>query len=188
MHWSRIKGPALTAMLQTGNLSPMLQAVVERTGFLENGASSALDKLAGRTGITKLNSTQVFSGMPPLKLSITLHFRAFHDPLAEVREPIRQIQEWAVPQLLSSDGLVSGAIEGAGERGFIETIFPSISPQIIGMRYGDRTYEPMVIESVSEPITAARSEKGILVQQSIQITLSTLSAIDRRDIGRMYRL
>jgi hypothetical protein len=182
------KAPALTAMLQSGNLSPMLQAVMETTGFKADSVASVLDKATGRTGITKLNSTQIFSGMPPLKLSLTLHFRAWHDPITEVRNPIKQIQEWAVPQLLSSDGLVAGAIKGAGMQGFIETVFPSISPQVIGMRYGDRTYEPMVIESVSEIITAPRSETGVLVQQSIQITLSSLSALDRRDIGRMYRL
>lgn len=182
------KAPALTAMLQSGNLSPLLQAVMERTGITADGVSSALEKATGRTGITKLNSTQIFSGMPPLKLTLTLHFRAWYDPIAEVRNPIKQIQEWAVPQLLSTDGLAAGTIKGAGKQGFIDTIFPSTSPQIIGMRYGDRTYEPMVIESVSEPITAPRSEKGILVQQSIQITLSSLAALDRRDIGKIYRL
>lgn len=183
------KAPALTAMLQSGTLTPMLQAVAEKLGYDTAGSTAAgmLEKAAGRTGITKLNSTQIFTGMPPVKLSLTLHFRALVDPIAEVRDPIAQIEKWAVPQLLSSDGLIAGGVKNSGKQDFIETIFPSIAPQVIGMRYGDRTYEPMVIESISEPITNPRSEKGVLVQQSIQITLSTLNALDRRDIDRIYR-
>ena len=182
------KAPALTAMLQSGTLTPMLQAIAQELGYDAAGTAAAgmLEKAAGRTGITKLNSTQIFSGMPPLKLSMTLHFRALVDPIAEVRAPIAQLQKWAVPQLLSADGLIAGGIKGAGKKDFIETIFPSIAPQIIGMRFGDRTYEPMVIESISEPFTSPRSDKGVLVQQSIQITLSTLNALDRRDIDRIY--
>lgn len=183
------KAPALTAMLQSGSLTPMLQAVAEKLGYDTAGTTAAgmLEKAAGRTGITKLNSTQIFTGMPPLKLSLTLHFRAVKDPIAEVRDPIAQLQKWAVPQLLSSEGLLSGGIKGAGKKDFIETIFPSVAPQVLGMRYGDRTYEPMVIESISEPFTNPRSDKGVLVQQSIQITLTTLTALDRRDIDRIYR-
>jgi hypothetical protein len=178
----------LTAMLQSGNAASMLQTVARAMGMDASGTSVAtmLEKATGRTGITKLNSTQIFGGMPPLKLSLTLHFRALNDPIAEVRDPIAQLQKWAVPQMLA-DGTVSAGIAGAGVNDFIETVFPSISPQVIGMRYGDRTYEPMVIESISEPITNPRSDKGVLVQQSIQIQLSTLNALDRRDIDKFYR-
>lgn len=178
----------LAAMLQSGAATSMVQAVVEGLGLDIKGSALAgmLDKVTGRTGITKLNSTQIFNGMPPMKLSMTMHFRAMANPEIEVREPIAQLQKWAVPQLLSSVGMIAGGIRDAGKKDIIETIFPSISPQVIGMKYGDRTYEPLVIESISEPFTSPRSDKGVLVQQSIQITLSTLNALDRRDIDRIY--
>jgi len=178
----------LTAMLQSGAAASMVQTVAKALGVDTKGNSvvAMLEKATGRTGITKLNSTQVFGGMPPLKLTLTLHFRALLDPITEVRMPIVQLQQWAAPQMLSADGTIAAGIAGAGEKDFIETAFPSISPQVIGMKYGDRTYEPMVIESISEPFTGLRSEKGVLVQQSIQITLCTLNALDRRDIARIY--
>jgi hypothetical protein len=53
-----------------------------------DGAIELLRNAAGRTGITKLNSTQIFSGMPPVKFSFTAHFRALTDPQSEVRDPI----------------------------------------------------------------------------------------------------
>jgi len=179
----------LTAMLQSGNAAAMLQTVAKAMGLDASGTSvaAALEKATGRTGITKLNSTQVFDGMPPMKLTLTLHFRALEDPIREVRNPIAQLQKWAVPQMLSADGTVAAGLAGAGKNDFIETVFPSISPQVIGMKYGDRTYEPMVIENISEPITAPRSSTGVLIQQSIQISLSTLNALDRRDIDKLYR-
>lgn len=179
----------LMAMLQSGNAAAMLQTVVSSLGYDARGTTlaTALDKATGRTGITKLNSTQVFSGMPPLKLSLTLHFRALYDPIAEVRDPIAQLQKWAVPQMLSSDGTVAAGLKGAGQNDFIETVFPSISPQVLGMKFGDRTYEPMVIENITEPITNPRSNDGVLIQQSITIQLSTLNALDRRDIDKFYR-
>lgn len=179
----------LTAMLQSGNAAAMLQTVARAMGMDASGTSVAatLEKATGRTGITKLNSTQIFGGMPPMKFSLTLHFRALYDPIAEVRDPIAQIQKWAAPQMLSADGTIAAGVKGAGANDFIETVFPSISPQVIGMRYGDMTCEPLVVDSVSAPITAPRSDKGVLVQQSIQITLSTLTALDRRDIDRIYR-
>ena len=110
--------------------------------------------------------------MPPVKITLTAHFRALRDPVAEVREPIAQLKKWAVPQMLASDGLITNGIRSAGKNDVIGTIFPSFSPQVIAMRYGDLTYEPMVIESISEPFTTPRSEKGILgvCQPSCRVT------------------
>jgi hypothetical protein len=186
------KAPALTAMLQSGTLNGTLTAAAQWIGRQFGAgdvdaaaATGLLGRATGRTGITKLNSTQIFSGMPPIKLTMTLHFRALEDPVKEVRKPIMQLKQWALPQLLSADGLISGVIKG-NEDGYIEKIFPSISPQIIGMRYGDMTYEPMVIESISEPFTLPRSKDGVIVAQSIQITLATLTALDRRDLEKIY--
>ncbi|HEY0662788.1 MAG TPA: hypothetical protein VGD21_15875, partial [Lysobacter sp.] len=140
----------------------------------------------GRTGITKLNSTQVFSGMPPVKLSMTLHFRALIDPVSEVRAPLAQLKEWALPQVLANDGFIANAVKNGNKEGLVETVFPSVVPQIIGMQYGDMTLQPLVIESISEPITAPRSSDGAIIALSVQVTLATLTALDRRDVQRIY--
>ena len=187
------KAPALSAMLQSGSLTSILQGIgsagVASDMMTELAQKSAemTRKLEGRTGITKLNSTQIFSGMPPIKLSFTLHFRAFKDPIKEVREPILKLKEWALPQALAADGLIAGGIKNAGNQGVFDILFPSLTPQIVGMSYGDMTYLPLVIESVSEPITNPRSEKGVMTACSVQITLATLTALDRADIRNIYR-
>jgi hypothetical protein len=180
----------LSAMLQSGAAESTLQAVAKSFGIDASGISDWLGKATGRTGITKLNSTQIFNGMPPVKLSMTLHFRALVDPIKEVRDPIAQLMKWAVPQMLSANGTVAAGISSAadgGYQGIFATVFPSLSPQVLGMKYGDMTYEPMVIESISKPFTNPRSAAGVLIHQSVQITLCTLAALDRRDIDNLYR-
>lgn len=187
------KAPALSAMLQSGSLAPILQAMGSSgfmSGKFDEMAKKSADftrSLAGRTGITKLNSTQIFTGMPPVKMSLTLHFRALQDPVMEVKNPLIQLKEWALPQRLAIDGLIANGINNGIKQNPIETIFPSKAPQIIGMQYGDMTYEPMVIESISDPVTAPRSSDGVIIACSVQITLGTLTALDRGDMRKIYR-
>ncbi|MDF0506598.1 hypothetical protein POK33_38250 [Burkholderia cenocepacia] len=182
------KAPTISSMLQSGSLAPTIQALGEKAGAGDKAsqAVNALSSAQGRVGITKLNSTQVFQGMPPVKLSITAHFRALIDPVSEVQIPISQLQQWAVPQYLADDGVIANAVKNGADQSILETVFPSLAPQIIGMKYGDRTYEPLVIESISEPITNPRSIDGVSISCSVTMTLATLTAIDRRDIQRMH--
>jgi hypothetical protein len=188
------KAPMLSAMLQSGSATSMLQALAgtgimsDKLDDLSKKSVDFLRDVEGRTGITKLNSTQIFTGMPPVKMTLTLHFRALIDPAAEVRDPILQLKEWALPQVLSEDGLVAGAVKNGTERKIIESLYPSRTPQIMGMKYGDMNYMPVVIESISEPFTNPRSDKGVMVSSSVQITLATLAALDRRDIRNVYNI
>ena len=100
------KAPALTAMLQGGAIQPVINAVrdavvgsgvsgAEKTGSGFEEASKTAKALQGRTGITKLNSTQIFSGMQPIKIPITAVFRAYRNPKAEVMSPVLQLLKWA---------------------------------------------------------------------------------------------
>ncbi|MFL9890214.1 hypothetical protein [Paraburkholderia sp. RL17-381-BIF-C] len=181
------KVPTISAMLQSGVLSADVAALV--TKFSKDGGEDAIKLLrsaTGRTGITKLNSTQVFSGMPPVKFSFTAHFRALIDPKSEVRDPITQLEQWAVPQYLADQGVIAGALQNGLKNLGLETIFPSVSPQLLAMKYGDQTILPIVIESISKPFTVPRSSKGEAINVAVQLTVATLTAIDRRDIAGFY--
>jgi hypothetical protein len=182
------KAPALSAMLQSGTLTAPLQAMLGNFGvnLKDTSIGQGLSKVMGRTGATKLNSQQIFSGSPPLKFTLTAHFRALQDPIMEVQQPIQQLKEWTVPQFLADDGLISGAVIQGTNRGVMETIFPSKAPQVIGMRYGDMTYGPLVIESISEPFTNPRTEKGVMQHCAVTMTVATLTALDRRDVQKIY--
>lgn len=187
------KIPALSAQLQSGVLSSTVQSMLGGVGLLNQDGTSKigsvdfLKQANGRTSASKLNSTQVFSGMPPVKMSMTCHFRALKDPIREVRDPIQQLKGWALPQYLADEGLIAGALNHGGSRSPVETIFPSMAPSVLGMKYGDATYSPVVIESISEPFTNPRSEKGVMLSCSVTLTLATLTALDRRDVQKMYR-
>ncbi|WP_124597134.1 hypothetical protein [Burkholderia stagnalis] len=179
------KAATISAMLQSGQLSSDLQALFGGK-VSQSGVGKILRDATGRTGITKLNSTQVFSGMPPVKFSFTAHFRALIDPQKEVRAPIMQLEQWAVPQYLADQGVIAGALQNGLKQSPLETIYPSVAPQLLAMRYGDQTILPIVIESISKPFTVPRSSKGEAINVAVQLTVATLTAIDRRDVAGFY--
>ena len=153
-----------------------------RSKALKETAAKA-GELTGRTGITKLNSRQVFTGMPPVKIPITLYFRAWADPIAEVERPIDQLYQWALPQHLANSSVLAGGLEEilAGQVPDLETLFPSYIPRFVALEYGGRTYKPLVIESISHPLVLPRSADGAKLSASVQITLATLDAWDKDD-------
>lgn len=176
---------AISALLQTGALTPLLTMFsdfLDKTpggGILSGSAKSLRDAsegLEGRTSITKLNSTQTFNGMPPMKLSLTAHFRAIKDARAEVDSPLNQLMRWALPQELAQDGPVLEILK-AGD----PSLYPSRIPQIIGMQYANMQLLPLVIESMPYPLAGPRDRNGTLLSAQIALQLSTLSAIDAAD-------
>ncbi len=171
------KFSSLSAMLQAGGFASVLSSLQAAFPDLQalNSAKSAAQSLEGRTNITKLNSTQIFSGMAPIKINVTAHFRAYQDADLEVRKPMNQLMSWALPQELAKDGPVAGAVAGH------MAVFPSRVPQIIGMKYGDMLFAPIVIESIPYPITGPRSQGGILMQAASNLQLATLTALDAKD-------
>lgn len=183
------KAPALMAMLQSGALQPLIDATM---GKPKDGADASsaqaksaafLKQFEGRTGITKLNSTQVFTGMPPVKIQVTALFRAWIDPMSEVEAPFNKLMEWALPIELSNDGsvLARAAETAKGDMGYIEALMPSRSPTRIAMEYKGRIYSPLVIESIGQPLNSPIDASGRFVTLSIPMTLCTLTAFDRTD-------
>lgn len=177
--------PGLTAMLQTGSLNSFVQSIVSKVspGTQVSGVTSTLDQLKGRTGLTKLNSVQVFTGMPPLKIAVTLFFRAYADPVKEVEDPIEKLLTWSVPKKLAAGGYLSEVVTKIGSGAdAVETLFPSEIPTMVGITYAGRTYSPMVIESFSDPIDSPKDVNGNRLHAKFQLSLGTLAALDAADI------
>lgn len=192
------KAPALMAMLQSGSLVPVINAL-QALNPVKGGAigdalnqgsdtlKRAVQDLQGRTGITKLNSRQVFSGMPPVKLSFTIYFRAITDASSEVVAPYQRLLEWAMPQQLAKDGILSEVIKTTDSvQSFIKAMFPSTVPKMVAMTYGNNLYSPMVIESLSNPIDGPMNSSGEPIYRAVQITLATLTALDRADVAGLF--
>jgi hypothetical protein len=185
------KAPTVMAMLQSGAIQPLADNVAKTArqfgaDGIADGAQNlgiSADEARGRTGMTKLNSTQVFSGMPPLKIQTTLLLRAWRDPSREVEQPLDQLMQWALPRELAPEGtLLTGALEWLrGEKTFLDAALPSLAPTLIGITYKGRTYAPMVIEAVSVPLHSPIDVHGRFVQLAVGVTLSSLTAWDRKD-------
>ncbi|TVT62345.1 MAG: hypothetical protein FHK79_21955 [Pseudomonas sp.] len=185
------KAPALMSMIQSGALQPLLESgakVVEgafgkRAGDKIRGATIAVGEARGRTGMTKLNSTQVFSGAPPIKFSAELLLRAWRDPEAEVEQPLEQLMAWALPKQLAPEGtMLSGALDYiAGEKTILEAALPSESPTLLAIAYKGRVYGPLVIESITVPLHSNVDKLGRFVELLLPVVFSTLTAWDRAD-------
>ena len=170
----------LQQMLQSGTLLPAAQLIDKTMG---TNLSSSLESLAGKTSITKLNSTQVFSGMPPVSIPVSLIFRAWDDPFKEVQEPFNQLMAWSLPVSLAGDS----ALARLADKGIDSTVvLPSTVPTLIAMQYKGATYAPLVIESISQPIDSPVDRNGRFIELTIPLKLATLTAIDRADFVSWY--
>ena len=171
------------AMVQSGQIAPVLESLQELTGIKGGIDSSDLKNLEGRTGITKLNSTQIFSGMPPVKINITMIFKAFRDPIKEVEAPYDQLFEWSLPKELAKDGIFKNTVDEASRdaKSYLDALLPSKAPQLVGLTYKGETYSPMVIESISKPLDSPIDVHGHFTELVVPMTLSTLTAIDSND-------
>jgi hypothetical protein len=184
------RAPTLTAMLQSGTLQTLAERLSPSLGSALSGVTDAAQ---GRTGITKLNSTQVFSGMPPLKIQATILLRAWLSPKLEVEQPLDQLMGWALPQSLAAEGTMLTAIVDFIQSGdysginAVETALPSSAPALVSLTYKGRTFAPLVIETIGIPLTSPSDESGHFVQIQIPITFSTLRALDKSDWAALKR-
>lgn len=192
------KAPALTAMLQSGSLVPVLNALQavnpapdSKIGsMIDAGADklkAAVKELEGRTGMTKLNSRQVFSGMPPVRVNFSMVFRAISDAATEVEAPLQRLLEWVFPQELAEEGILSEVVQTARDvDSFIKALFPSKTPRLLGLTYAGRTWSPMVVESISYPLSGPKDAMGNFTDLTVQVNMATLTALDRPDIKRFF--
>ncbi len=126
--------------------------------------------------------------MPPIKVSLTLHFRAVSDAMAEVVEPYQRLLEFSMPQGLAADGVLTEVIASTGSENssMLKAMFPSIAPLMVGFVYGNNRFPAMVVESISNPLDGPMDSEGRPIQRSVQIMLATLTALDRADIKTLF--
>jgi len=191
--------PSLMAMIQSGEIGTAvqgLQALSDKLQpeWLKEITGGQLSKtlgekstdfvelakqLEGMTGITKLNSRQVFAGMPPIKITLSMAFRAFHDAVKEVQEPTNTILQWALPKRLANDGLTGRTDANS----VISALFPSEAPAFVGLVYGRNRYAPLVIEGAPVQLDGPITSDGVPAYRVVQLTLATLTALDRNDLA-----
>lgn len=171
----------------TGAVGDIGSAIGEATGISASGvleaAEGELQGLIGRSNFTKLNSRQIFTSANSVRISGSLVFQAWANAKTEVEDALEQLQQWASAAKLSAESLIVGGIKN----GFSESMFPSIIPPLVQLQYGGKTYSPMVIESVSAPITAPMNKNGSRIAVKAQITFLSLTAWDAQNIINLRR-
>lgn len=201
--------PTLLAMVQSGEMENILTGlgqasnifgsfvggIVESISTLTSGMgfgtiSEAASAGVGRTGLTKMNSTQVFTGMPPIKINASLLFRAWADPQAEVEEPFNVLMGLALPKCLQRDSIMTSLASGSSGKcsefsgsagGALDAMLPSLTPTMVGLTYKARTYKPLVIESVGFPMDSPSTADGHYVELLIPVTFATWQTYDAQD-------
>jgi len=200
------KAPAMMAMLQTGALGDYSQALGEAVTGSKNwlarmfpalglsgaeeapqGVPAFIAEAQGRTGMTKLNSTQVFTGAAPVKFTITLLFRAFRDPKTEVRAPIDQLARWMLSQELAQSGSIVSAGRAVAGGKIVSALLPSKAPQMVAFQFGGYRFAPLVIEGLSHQLHVPRGVDGNMLNVSVQLNLASLTALDQEDWARAGR-
>lgn len=174
-----ISGAAVDAGAAVADVSGMSDSA---TGVLED-AESKLKGLAGRSNFTKLNSQQIFTSSNSVRVTGTLVFQAWSDAKTEVEDALQQLQVWSSAEELSDQSLLVGGLKD----GLSEAMFPSIIPPLVQLQYGGKSYSPMVIESVSAPITAPMTKDGHRIAVKVQVTFLSRTAWDAQNIINMRR-
>jgi hypothetical protein len=186
------KFSGLAQMAQAGLMSNVLHAIGgnippenERTkGFVADIEESA-KKLVGRTGQTVLNSYQIYASSPPVKIQLTCFLSAYKSPILEVEEQLKRLQSWVVPRKLAKDGVITNIIKNGAS---LLSLMPSETPTIVGLSYKNRLWNPLVIESCSDPIGADApiSRYGNRVSAVVNLTLCSLTAFDKDSWADTY--
>lgn len=174
--------PTMAQLLQSG----AAKEISESLG-MPDGISGLAKEAQGRTGMTKLNSTQVFDGAPPMRIQGELLFRAWINPEREVESPVDQLMRWALPKYLAPEGtMLTAAAQFAKEaeknaQTFMDNFMPSRTPTLLALTYKGRRYAPMVIERIGVPLGSPVDKTGRFTQLRLPITFATLHGWDRYD-------
>lgn len=187
--------PSLMGLLQSGELGALAQAIGPDTspdsdqgpfGSMLREAADGVQRFSrevrGRTAATKLNSNRVYVGASSIEVPLTMYFRAFDDPYAEVQDPLDQLAKWTLPKHLAAGGSLVSAIRNFRDgQGFMKSMLPSEVPQLVAFMYGGYTFAPLVIESMTMPLTVPRDSEGRPLFAAVQIKLASLAALDAGD-------
>lgn len=185
------KMPTLMGMVQSGQALAQAGGLLGAIGaVIPDGLESELAGLQGKTSFTKLNSQQIYLSSSSVKITGTLVLTAWTDAKKEVEDKLRLLQSWAVPVFLSDNAGVVNVAQGMKENGVVDGglngVFSGTIPPRVALAYGGKTYSPLVIESISAPITAPMNAKGDRIAVKAQINLMTMQAWDRRDVNSLY--
>jgi hypothetical protein len=151
--------------------SPFEGDTVGNAGVIDKGASLVQAK-SENTSKVQDNSQQIWEGIEPPEVSVTLKFMAYTDPVNEVDLPIRYLMQMASPELLETLPISS---DGAGR-----------VPSAAYFNLGRRFISPMRISEVSYNVNAPRTKDGSFAYNTVTITAAPKRMINKSQIPNYF--
>ena len=158
-----------------------------QSGLLESFTNS--DKLIGRTLVNKTEAVQVFKGIEPQTINLTLEFVAQRDSFVEVELALRTLIKMSLPQLtngISSVALetLKNTIKGSNTDTSIND-FAGYIPFDIVVVLGNKRYNAnrYIITNVSSDRDELKLDRnGNDIHRQVNITLKSKQALMRDEI------
>lgn len=179
--------PTLLATMQSGDWVGTVGAIIKGvnakagTNFSTDGLD-VLNSFEGKSNFTKVNSTQIFVAAQPVKLNVTAYFQAWSDALVDVENKLKILSSFALPQQLAEKSIIGNLADGNG----LDSLFPSTAPPFVGVRIANKTYAPMVLESLSQPLITQLDSNGNRISVEVQMTFSSRQAWDANNIKNLF--
>jgi hypothetical protein len=151
--------------------SPFEGDSVGNAGVVDKGAS-IVQASTDATSKTRWNSQQVWEGIEPPEVSLTLRFMAYSNAKNEVDLPIRYLMQMASPELLEKLPVDSN---GAGR-----------VPDAAMFNLGRRFISPMRISEVSYNVNAPRTKDGSFAYNTVTITAAPKQMINKSQIPNFF--
>lgn len=175
--------PTMIGMMQAGDWVNTLDTVSSNIFGIELGESQkdALNKLEGRSNLTKVNSTQIFTATQPVSLNLTILFSAWRSALTEVENQVMKLVEWGLPQKLAEESTIANLAQDLS----LESAFPSLVPPYVSVHFGGKKYVPMLIQSVNTPLVVPMDKEGNRIQVQVPVHFVSRTAWDALNIQNL---
>jgi hypothetical protein len=162
-------------------------SALAQSGIMESAIGSSV--LLGRTSVSAMETVQVFKGIEPQTINLTLEFVAYKNAFEEVEAPLSALLKMASPQL--TNGIVNSAITqviGAIKNNdsiSIDKAFGYVPFDVIvklgKKRYNSNTYVIANVNSSRDDLKLDKDGNSIIRQ--ISLTLKSKKSLSRNDIN-----
>ena len=162
-----------------------MTSALAQSGMLEKLSED--EKYSGYTFISENESVQIWKGVEPLTISITIEFIAFRDSYKEVEAPIQYLYKMIAPKL--GKGLALGSItEAVNLFSDKDTLSSEEESKIVGEipfdivldRMNTRFNSTYVLESISEDQDKIHIDsRGNRIRQEVSLSFKSKRAMTR---------
>jgi hypothetical protein len=166
---------------------PVLSSLLQ-SGLLENYTNT--NAFIGKTSVNVLETLQIFRGVEPQELSLTLEFVAFDNAYLEVEAPLLALLKMCLPQL--TNGFTKSAIDeitkliknGGDINGLNQYL--GETPFEIVLDYNNKRFSSdnsFVITNISSDRDKIQVDKyGNTIRREVSLSLKSKKLIQREDI------